>query len=68
MTIHSSIDSLIMQSSQSDLIEKLKDFLFKSEKHVAVMFIDSNVFLFNYERSITNLDDHITFCFSVNFF
>ena len=67
MIIHSSINSLIMQSSQSDLIEKLKNFLFKNEKHAAVMFINSDVSLFNCKKLIMNLNDHITFYFSVSF-
>ena len=67
MMIHSSIDSSIMQNSQSDLIKKLKDLLFKNEKHIAIMFINFDVFLFNYEKSIMNLNNHIAFYFSVNF-
>ena len=68
MTIHSSIDSPIMQNLQSDLIKKLKNLFFKGKKHAAVMFIDSDVSLFNYEKSIMNSNDYIAFCFFTNFF
>ena len=68
MMIHLNVDLSIMQNSQSDLIEKLKDFFFKNEEHIAVMFINSDVFLFDCERSITNLNDHIALCFFANFF
>ena len=66
--IHSSVDSSIMQSSQSDLIEKLKDLFFESEEHAAVIFINSDVFLFDCERSIMNSDNHIALHFFVSFF
>ena len=68
MMIHLNVDSSIMQSSQNDLIKKLKNFLFKNEKHTAVIFINSDVSLFDCERSITNLDNHIALCFSTSFF
>ena len=68
MIIHSSIDSPIMQNSQSDLIEKLKNLFFKNEKHAAVMSIDSDVSLFNCKRLIINSNDHIALCFSASFF
>ena len=66
--IHSSVDSPIMQSSQSDLIKKLKDLFFEGKKHTAVMSINSDVSLFDCERSIMNSDNHIALHFPASFF